>query len=104
MDINSGGLDKLIEEFESLRKRLSEFEETSKVSLAELFTSAFLRSQTSFDHPEEFFALLPNPNEADTKELDIFASMYSSFDTWEELLRASAVDYTKHRLLEDLFD
>lgn len=107
MDIKIEGLDgfdKLISDLETLGERSKELEGERKVALPELFTSKFIKENTSFDDQDKFFDSLPDPDETDVEELDEFVSRNSSFNTWQELLNASATDYYGRRLYEGLFD
>lgn len=107
MDIKIEGLDgfdKLISDLETLGKRAEELEGERKIALSELFTSKFIKENTSFDAQDKFFDSLPDPDETDVEELDEFVSRNSSFNTWQELLNASATDYYGRRLYEGLFD
>lgn len=104
MEIKIEGLDELIDDFKELEHRVKELEGVRSIPLKDLFTTTFVKENTSFDDPDKFFDLLPDPDEADIKELDNFASTFSKFDTWEELLRTSTLDHAEHHLFEGLFD
>lgn len=87
-----------------LQKNMENFSKTSNnVPLNQLFTNDFMRKNTNFTNSDDFFNACNIHTDEDLKqipdsEIDKFVSLYTKFSSWQEMLNASAVEYTKNKL------
>lgn len=99
------GFDKLEKQLKQMQKGAKELEKTKSISFGELFTSSFMRKNTSFSSIDELlqsggfhvesqedFEAIPDT------ELDKYIATVTNFKDWEDMLSEAASQYALKKL------
>ncbi|MGC3965859.1 MAG: hypothetical protein QM775_00350 [Pirellulales bacterium] len=99
-EIDTSGVDKMLKKLQQNAARL---DGTREVKLVDMATPSFMRAHSRFQSVEDWFTQSGMTADAFKQmtdaEKDEFTRTTTSFRSWQELINAAGVEYTKKQLL-----
>lgn len=103
--MNIKGFDEFSKELENLKQKVEKIGGENKVTFEELFPDSFMTEYTQFQTIEAFFESgkfdiksQEDFEALDEKDLDSHVVEFTDFNSWDEMVKASASEYLRNKL------